>query len=149
MSHVTVLKGITFRDVNAIRSAVQELANSGVNISLTENCKPRVHGFDRAPTCELVVKLPGCQYDLGLRKTEDGSYEPVFDTYMNQVGSQLAAACPVPSEYERRAIHQFGRFGQAYQKHAAINQCAAEGYAIDSITVDEDNTVHIVANVSY
>lgn len=131
MSHVTTLKGIKFTDVQAIRQAVQELAQKGININLKENMKPRVHGFDAAPTCEFVVCLPSCDYDVGLKLNKEGEYEPVLDTYQNEVGSQIAGQCPVPPEYARRALHQMGQFGAAYQKQAAIIQAGNEGYIFD------------------
>lgn len=130
MSHVTVLQGIRFTDVAAIEAAVAELASKGVNISLGRNAKPRVHGADKAPTCEYVLKLPNGNYDVGLRKKTDEIgeyYEPVFDTWGGHVGRQIGASCPMPSEYERKAVHQMGQFGQAYQKHSAINQAAQDG----------------------
>lgn len=129
MSHVTVLQGVKINDEAAIMQAVNELKRQGVNIDIKRNAKPRVHGRDQAPVCDYVLTLPDCQYDVGLQKNaETGNFDVVLDTYLNQVGSQLGATCPMPTEYERRAQHQMGRFGQEYTRFATRNEASRQGY---------------------
>lgn len=140
MSHVTVMQGVVIQDRAALTSAINELIQKhGLRGRIVENQKPRVHGYDSAPTCEIVLKLEGCNYDVGFQKQADGTYTPVFDVYGNHVGrAGLAAthACEVPAGFEGQALTQLGKLSQLYAMHAAMNQASAEGYVVDSCTVD-------------
>lgn len=142
MSHVTKLKSVQITDVRALRAAVAKLQSKGIKCSLVENEKPRVHGYDAAPTCEYVLKLDGA-YDLGLQKQEDNSYIPVFDTYQNHVGKQIGATCPIPSTAAGRQQHQMGQFLQAYAEEAARNQAMSQGYMVEDTTTDAEGNVHL------
>jgi hypothetical protein len=143
------MQGIVISDVNALRAACNELISGGLRAELVENQKPRVHGYDSAPTCEFVLKLTGCQYDVGFKRNAKGEYEPVFDVYGNHVGGRLGAehACEVPNGFEGQALRQLGKFSQTYAKHAAMNQAAAEGYTIDTIQTDAKGNLQILLAV--
>jgi hypothetical protein len=143
MSHVTRLKGVKITDVRAVEAAVKKLQAKGIKCSLVTNQKPRVHGMDASPVCEYVLKLNGA-YDVGLQRKEDGSYEPVFDTYQNHVGNQIGATCPMPNTAGGRQQHQMGQFLQAYAEEAARNQAAAQGYMVESSTCDAEGNVNLV-----
>jgi hypothetical protein len=142
MSHVTKLKGVKITDLRAVQAAVAKLQQKGIKCSLVQNQKPRVHGMDAAPVCEHVLKLNGA-YDVGLQKQKDGSYEPVFDTYMNHVGKEIGATCPMPNTPAGRQQHQMGQFLQAYAEEAAKNQAIAQGYLVESTSTDNDGNVHL------
>jgi hypothetical protein len=142
MSHVTKLKGVKITDVRALQSAVARLQAKGIKCSLVQNQKPRVHGYDAAPTCEHVLKLNGA-YDVGFQKQADGSFEPVLDTYQNHVGKQIGATCPMPNTPEGRVQHQMGQFLQLYAEEAAKNQAMAQGYIVESSTTDNEGNVHL------
>lgn len=151
MSHVTKLQGVVIADIGAVRAAVSELNAAGINVSIVENAKPRVHGYDRVETCDFVLKLDGA-YDVGLKRNADGAYEPVLDVYQGHVGKYLGATCPVPGtaayagqEYTQ---HQIGRFLQGYAKHAAMNAAMSAGHVIESCDVDADGNVQLVLAVA-
>lgn len=144
MSHVTTLKGISFKDVDAMHKAVARLQERGINCEIVKNAKPRVHGYDAAPTCELVLKLKDGEYDVGFQKQADGSYEPIFDTYMNHVGGQIGASCPLPNTAGGKQQHQMGQFSQLYAEEAARAQAISQGYMVEDVTTDDEGNVNMV-----
>jgi hypothetical protein len=101
MSHSTTIKTVPISSQSALRAAVSELQNRGIEIELLENEKPRMYyanqikkqivGNEAAKTfdfnedpdvCDFVLKVPGSYYDIGLLRNADGSgYTPVFDDY--------------------------------------------------------------------
>jgi hypothetical protein len=142
MSHVTKLSGIKITSVTALTKAVDELKQKGIECSLVQNQKPRVHGADAAPMCEHVLKLKGA-YDVGFQKQADGSFTPVYDTYQSHVGKQIGATCPMPTTAAGRTQHQMGQLLQGYAKHAAIEQANAQGYYVEQSSVDAEGNVHL------
>jgi hypothetical protein len=101
VSHSTTIKTVPLKSQSALRAAVRELANKGIDIELLENTKPRMYytdqiakqivgskgaegfTFNQDPDiCDFVLKVPGSYYDIGLLRNSDGSgYTPVFDDY--------------------------------------------------------------------
>lgn len=149
MSHTTTLKGLAIKDVQAMRAAVSELQNKGININLLENTKPRMYFGNQHGQCDFVLGLPDGKYDVGLERQEDGSYSPVFDEYQGHVGQQIGAdqdVCPMPDYQHRedRALHAIGQFSQTYAKHAAVNAAAAQGYSVTDTNVDDEGNVHLI-----
>lgn len=151
MSHVTKLTGIVIADIGAVRQAVAELNQQGINVRMVENAKPRVHGYDSVETCDYVLKLDGA-YDVGLKRNAEGNYEPVLDVYQGHVGKYLGATCPAPGTAAYRSQehtqHEIGRFLQTYSKHVAMNAAMAAGHVIESCDVDTDGNVQIVLAVA-
>ena len=151
MSHVTKLAGVVITDVGAIRAAVQELNSLGVNVTLTENAKPRDHGYDTVETCDLVLKLDGA-YDVGLKRNAEGNYEPVLDVYQGHVGKYLGATCPLPGtagyRSQEHTQHEIGRLLQLYAKHAAMNAASAMGHVVDSCSTDAEGNIQLVLAVA-
>lgn len=151
MSHVTKLQGVVITDVGAVRAAVAELCASGINVRITENQKPRVHGYDSVETCDLVLKLDGA-YDVGLKLNAEGNYEPVLDVYQGHVGQYLRATCPLPGtaryQSQEQTQHEIGRFLQLYAKHAAMNAAMSAGHVIESCDVDAEGNVQLLLAVA-
>lgn len=152
MSHVTKLHGVVISDISAVRAAVQELNSQGVNVTLAENQKPRVHGFDSVETCDYVLKLTGA-YDVGLKRNAEGNYEPVLDVYQGHVGNAgLRATCPMPNtaayRSQQHTQHEIGRFLQSYAKHAAINAATSQGHTVETCSMDGEGNVQLVLAVN-
>lgn len=143
MSHITTLRNIAIKDVQAMRAAVADLKNKGINIDLLENAQPRGYGGRLQPETAFVLKLHDAAYDVGLTKNENGEYVPGFDEWSGAVGEQIGASCPMPDTSEGRAQHCIGQFLQAYGKHAAINAAVAQGMSVESTSTDADGNVHI------
>lgn len=151
MSHVTKLAGVVITDVGAIRAAVSELNSLGINVTLTENAKPRVHGYDSVEQCDLVLKLDGA-YDVGLKRNAEGNYEPVLDVYQGHVGKYLGATCPLPGTASYRSQehtqHEIGRLLQIYAKHAAMNAAMNAGHIIEGCHTDAEGNIQLVLAVA-
>lgn len=143
MSHTTTLKGVLIKDVSALRAAVADLKQSGVNCDLVENQKPRMYYENQSGVLPLVLKLHDTRYDVGFAKQTDGTYAPVFDEWQGYVKGQVGAACPMPNTPEGRAQHQIGQLLQNYQKHVAINAAVAQGYAVSGVETDAEGNMHI------
>lgn len=152
MSHVTKLTGVVISDLRAVRAAVAELVSKGVSITLVENEKPRVHGYDEAPICDYVLKLSG-QYDVGLKKNDAGAYEPYLDVYQHHVANAgLGALCPMPGTAgylsQEATQHEIGRFLQMYAKHAAMLSMTDQGHVVSDCYVMPDNSIQLVFAVN-
>ena len=143
MSHTTSIKGVNIKDVSAMRAAVQTLKNNGIRCDLLENARPRMYYADQHGNCDFVLKLHDGQYDVGFDKQSDGSYNPVFDEWGQHVGKQIGASCPMPNTPEGKAQHQIGQFMQAYAVEAATNAAIAQGYFVESRSVDQQGQVHL------
>jgi len=148
MSHTTRLKTVSIKSITAVRAAVQALQAKGVRVELKEKVKPRAYyGETQIGVCDYVLYLPDGQYDVGLDRQEDGTYAPVFDEWGSHVGRKLGAdvnACPMPTTMEGRAQHQIGQFMQEYTKAATIEAAIAQGYMVESATVDDQGQCHLV-----
>lgn len=130
MSHTTKLNGVEIRDITALEAAINQLASTGVNIALKQNAKPRMHTPEQANrlgVCPYVISLPGCSYDIGLKKDGD-VYKPHFDTWQNKVGSQIGAACKIPSGMEGEG--QIGKLLQEYAVQATLNAARQQGHTV-------------------
>lgn len=147
MSHTTTLKGIQIRDISALRSAVAELMQAGVNCRLEENATPRMYYANQHGKCAFVLKLPNSKYDVGFDLQEDGSYLPVMDTWAGEISRHIGVAnpsCEMPKDHtEADALRSIGRFSQSYAKFAAMNAAAHQGYIVDSAHTDEKGNVHL------
>lgn len=144
MSHTTTIKSVKIQDIDALRAAVEELRQSGVNCELAQNVKPRMFYETQHAECDYVLVLKDCKYDVGFDKQADGSYVPVFDEWGNHVGSEIGAACPMPKTPEDRAQHQIGKLMQNYAKHAAINAAVHQGYVVEGVTTDTAGNIQLV-----
>ena len=133
MSHTTTIKGVAIKDERALRQAVKDLQNEGLNIRLEENATPRMY-FDyqeaQVGRCPYVVRCPG-RFDVGFQRTEDGSLQAVCDLDGGSIASTLGATCPMPGTMEARNQHSLGRLYQAYSKNAMINAARSQGYAVE------------------
>jgi hypothetical protein len=148
MSHTTTINSVVIRDADALRRAVAELQNKGVQCSLLENAKPRMYYSHQEGVCEFVVRLDnarynGKNYDIGLKKQADGTYSAVFDEWGNAVAGEIGATCPMPNSPEGRAQWHIGQLLQGYAKFAAMNAAAAQGYMVESATVDAEGNVNL------
>ena len=145
MSHTTTLSNVAIRDISALRKAVTELQQSGVNCELVEGGVPRMYFSKQGDECEYVLKLNDGKYDVGFKyESDQDAYVPVLDTYSGHVGKQIGAMCPMPTSQEGKAQHAMGKLMQGYAKNAAINAAVQQGYSVDQVTVDDDGNCHVV-----
>lgn len=135
MSHTTEIKSVPLRDEAAIRQAVRELENSGVDLEFLENVVPRMYYRNQSGPCDYVIKLRKSRYDVGLKKQDDGSYSAVFDAWGGDIQSQIGAKFRPKNNADGMA-ENIGRFLQQYSKHAAMNAAVNAGYQVMGETVD-------------
>lgn len=148
MSHTTTLRSVQIKDIQALRAAVAELKASGVNCDLVENEVPSMYYANQHGKCAYVLRMNdanygGRRYDVGFDLQPDGTYATVFDDFGNALRGQIGAACPMPNTAEGKAQHAIGKFLQGYAKHAAMNAALAQGYMVESCTVDANNNVQL------
>lgn len=130
MSHNITVKNLKIKNIAALQSAVRELAEKGVNISLEENAHYR--GYNRSQSGEYpyVIKLKDSPYDVALKESEDGEgYVPVFDTWNNQIRSKIGysanelagASCDINSP-EAHIGKLMQLYGVCEAEHVAAQQ---------------------------
>lgn len=141
MSHTTSIKAVKIQSITALQAAIAELAASGIKISLTANATPRAYFENQAGMgkADFVVNIPGAAYDVGLYKTEDGSYEARSDFFGGSVSRVLGATATKP-EYREQA--QLGKLYQMYGVHAATEAARKKGHSVRRITA-ADGTIKL------
>lgn len=148
ISHTTTIGTVAITDIAALRAAVNDLKNSGVQCELAEKTKPRMYFNHQEVQCDYVLKLPMSKYDVGFQKQENGTYLPMTDLYGNHVAGQLGASCPMPQSQEGRAQHAVGKLMQGYARHAATNAARAKGYTVERSFTDKDGNAQLVLGVN-
>ncbi len=159
MSHTTTVKSVAIRDIDALRSAVKELQDAGVNCSLEEgeNIAPRMYYDQQSKELRgktpYVLRLPNSRFDVGFQRVEDENgevtYAPVTDFHGGYVANEIGAKCNCKPNGETVSAPEqaIGHLMQLYAKNATINAAVASGYAVDSITTDETTgEIHISIN---
>lgn len=145
MSHTTTIESVTISDIYALKSAVAELKQNGINCELIENATPRAYynnqsGLEEAP---YVLKLEDCQYDVGFYKRQDGSYEARADFWAGHVEKVLGSPA---REGESADQARLGKLYQTYAVHAATRKAIEQGYSVNRV-VKDDGTIQLVVQV--
>lgn len=125
MSHNTIIKDVKFADIECLKSAVGELAKSGVNIALSQRGTFRTYQ-GQPNKCDYTVELKGQQYDVGLVKQPDGTYLPVFDSDLNYGETALSCKIEPGDPRDKMAI---AKLAQMYAVHVAEKQLALAGHS--------------------
>jgi hypothetical protein len=133
MSHTSTVKSIKIQSVSALRAAIAEMASNGIKCSLEEKVAPRAYsvGQQGMGVADYVIRLPDAQYDIGLYKTEDGSYEARTDFFMGSVERCIGAPARGP---ESREQARMGKLFQMYGVHAATEAARKKGHMVRRIT---------------
>ena len=136
MSHTATVKSIKIISVNALRAAVQELAQSGVKVQLIEKATPRAYYAGQAGMgpADFVLQLQDAPYDVGLYRCEDGSYEARTDFFRGHVERVLGAAATRPETQEQARL---GKLFQLYGVHAATESARKQGHMVRRINAPD------------
>lgn len=135
MSHTTAIKGIQITSEAAVQRAVAFLQSKGSDIELVRNTKPRAYYNNQAgmtDKAELCIKVNGSKYDIGLYKQANGTYEPRFDAWANDIAKVLGSKdqkSGVTNDHE----HHIGAFLQEYSIAAASIQSESEGRFVERV----------------
>jgi len=146
MSHTTKIDTVPVKDIEAVKSAVSELKQQGINIELLTNVNPRMYYKNQHGNCDFVLNLKDSVYDVGLNAVKDSNgyidhYEYVFDEHANYVGKVLG----IPSQAGADPIlAQLAKFTSLYSKHAAINSARNQGFNVRDIHVDAKGNTQLV-----
>lgn len=146
MSHTTTIKAIAIVDVEALRAAVAELAQSGMKISLQDGGTPRAYFNNQKGmgAADFVIKLGDAPYDIGVYKNEAGTYELRTDFWGGSVERVLGAQA---SSAEKRDQAKLGKLYQMYGVHATLRQARKQGYSARR-HVAADGTIKVELEVS-
>lgn len=171
MSHTTTVKSVPIKNLLALNKAIQKLQEEGIKCQLLENVAPRLYYKDQMvrqkkrknEICDLVLSLPECIYDVAFLKKEDGSYEIIFDDYVNQYASgyKYKGINQVLGKPWKKAkthwagdradtdetLTSIGKLLGAYSEMAVREEATAQGYAISDYSMEEDGTVNMVYEI--
>ena len=141
MSHTSTIDSIVITDIAALRSALKQLQDQGVQCELVENTKPRAYydnqqGLGEAP---YVVRLPQADYDIGLYPRSGGGYEARTDLYGGTVKKVLGAPAKDDEDVTQASM---GKLFQAYAVQATISKAVQQGYRVQT-TTKPDGTVQL------
>jgi hypothetical protein len=142
MSHTTAINSIEITDVDALRSAVQELKTNGVDCELLENAIPRAYYRNQLPQADLVLKLNKSAYDVGFYAKENGTgYITKCDFFQGDIAKQLGTNDVREGEDPVQA--RLGKLYQTYAVHATSRAAAQQGHTVQRIN-KADGTVQLV-----
>lgn len=114
MSHITTI-ATKILSLDALEAAARELGGQLVR------GKREQRSYQNGLTCDHVIAVPGCVYEVGVNKQPDGSYTLGFDAYGQ--GQKLVKA--------------FGsglqKLSQMYSVHAATIAARAKGYMVQRV----------------
>lgn len=133
MSHNTLIKDVKITDLDALDTAIAELQKEGVSISFDREATNFRTWRGQPDKCEGAIRLPGEQFDIGLRREADGSYVPVFDHMLDR--NQAIACAYTPGE-RRSDRHTIGKLMQRYTVVKAEKEAALQGHMVTSRVYD-------------
>lgn len=111
MSHAATV-GPILNDLRALKAAVAELG-----AEFMENVKT-FRSYQSGLTCDHVINLPGCTYQIGVTKTPEGAYAMSWDTYGD--GQKL--------------LNKFGegckKLVQSYSANKTMQWARSKGYMV-------------------
>lgn len=150
MSHTSTIKAIKIVSISALRSAVEELASSGVKCSLLENATPRAYSRGQAGMgkADFVLKLDDCPYDVGFYKQGEGKdqhYEARTDFWQGHVARILGAPA---SKAENAEQAQMGKLFQKYAINAATEEARRKGLQVRRQTGDDGSIKLVLTGAS-
>ena len=144
MSHTATIKTLMLSDKHAIRAAIEELKTKGVDCDLLENAQPRAYYKDQANMgpADMVIKLNNSRYDVGLYRTEDGTFESRCDFWSGDIEKQLGVT---PGADDNHQQAKLGKFYRSYAAHAASRAAIQKGYQVNRVD-NADGSIRLTVN---
>ena len=151
MSHVTQIRTVPIKDLNALEAAVAQLGGTLNRTKKTYNWYGRSVGDYPLPKgmtaadlgkCECAAQFPGLNYEVGFQtaKGEEGLF-PLFDFYGSSKGGHDGKLL------EGIIGSGAGKLMQAYSTQAAINAAGVAGYMVLGQTTDAQGNIHLELGV--
>jgi hypothetical protein len=136
VSHNVVIDNVKIANLTAFEIAVNELIKEGANIRLNKS-RNTFRTWEGQPNkCDMVLELPGEQFDIGLVKQPDGSYSPVFDHMLDANRSGISCKLDRSDSYKDRDRGTIGRLMQRYAVCAVEHEMAIQGNSTSRSTAD-------------
>lgn len=134
MSHTSSIKSVKVTKIEAIRAAIEELAANGKQIRLEEGGTPRAYYSNQQGMgpADYVIRLPNAQYDIGLYRQQDGSFDLRTDLFGGSVHRELGASHTGAGVSREQAA--IGQFFQMYNLHLASQTAKAKGWTSRRVT---------------
>ncbi len=150
MSHTSEVSGIVFMDIEALRSAVNELKTKGIKCSLVANSVPRAFypnqtGLGLAP---WVLKLDDSPYDVGFY--QDGKakgYTARTDLWGGHVSRILGSTAPAKTGENPTQV-ALGRLFQTYAVHAATRKAVQQGMTVKRIDAPDGGVRLVIGGIA-
>ena len=144
MSHTASIKGIKITNIDALRTAIEDLNEQGIQCSLQDNATPRAYFKDQAGMgkADHVVTITNCPYDLGLYKQPDGTYEVRTDFWAGAVERVFGVKASDPAKADQAKL---GKLFQAYGLAAATIEATQRGYTVRRVEA-ENGTMQLIVN---
>lgn len=140
MSHTTSIKAVKIQNIDALRSAIEEMNQSGTRLTLETGGKPRAYSTNQAGLgpADYVIRVAEASYDIGLYKQDDGSYEARTDFWNGSVERVLGGKA---TNAERREQAKLGKLFQMYGVHVATQQARRKGLSVRRMTNAETGKI--------
>lgn len=150
ISHNVNIKGVEINDIVALRRAIKNIKGRGVNISLDETAKSFRTYSGQPSHCDMAIRLPDSNHDVGLLKDDKGNYKLVFDPYTagrRGIEDNIGAAgdavfCPTDPN-----VRNVGALMQEYALCKCEENATREGHITERVT-GKGGVVELVVSVA-
>lgn len=144
MSHTSTIDTVVITDEHALRAAVHELKQNGIDCDLLENAIPRSYYGSKqeglSAPATFVVRLNKSRYDVGLYPRQGmAGYEARADLFAGDVAKQLGVTPHAGENIEQAAL---GKLYNMYAVHQATRSAIAKGYRVQR-TNNQDGSVQL------
>lgn len=160
MSHNVEIKGVKITDISVVERALAELnRENGTHFYVDKSEKATMRGWRGARNrADVVICNPDGQYDIGLNKQADGSYNMIAENlgghdFGEHLGTEEGAmtiegkVCDVRDKWGNLSAQGMtGRLVQMINVVTAEDAAASQGYMVER-TKGEDGIIELVATV--
>lgn len=128
MSHNVLIDNVKITNITALEMAIRELVKEGAKVNLNKDRKTFRTWEGQPNKCDMVLELPGEQFDIGLVKQKDGSYMPAFDHMLDRNHAGISCQWS-PGDKVERDRGTIGKLMQRYSVCAVEHEMALAGHS--------------------
>lgn len=132
MSHNVLIDNVKIASIPALKMAIAELVKEGARVSLDEATNTFRTWRGQPDKCDMAIRLPTEQFDIGLVKQPDGTYAPVFD-HMLDNNKQVACKWSPGDNVNDRDRSTIGKLMQRYSACAVEYEMAMAGHSTQRV----------------
>lgn len=154
MSHNVTISGVKIHNLDALKQAVSELnAEQSLGIEIVPNGSMR--GWNgRTEKAELVLRFPGCRYDIGFNRDKEGAYVPRFEDMAGSDFGQHIGVTPGAQTIEGQALgfnrdpqSAIGRLVQRTNVITAEHEAARNGHTTTREVDTKTGIINVIAEM--